>query len=618
MIVPMKKVSILVPASRKKESVDQLRKLGVLHPETREVTSEPVIELEERKNRLEEALSFLGQELGEGNETANVIAGPIDLDAALALADRVIELGEEIRVDRDRIEALSRDRDRLTEWGDFRPDELRELRERGIDIRLYESSIERYRTIEGKDWVYPIDVTKKSARFAAVKPPEDLQEGFIEVPVPERSLSETIETISELQAEIGRLRELMRELPRPVPMLGQALYRVDHVLEFETVLGSMGEEAKVAWLTGFIPADQADHLSEVARKRGWAAMIESPDPEEQVPTMIRNPKWIGIIRPIFSLMGTVPGYREYDISLFFLLFFSVFFAMIIGDAGYGMILLGGSIFAIVKVRSPGRKVPPGVILLLVMSSATVVWGLITGTWFGSQAIAETEPFSWFIVPSLYSFNPRSSDTIKWFCFILGTVHLSIAHLWNLYRGLRMKEGLRVIAQLGWLSMVLGFYYPVLFLVLDPVRYPVPAYAIWLILGGFATVMLFAQQQPHTSFFIGVARGGANLMPTFLNGISAFSDIISYIRLFAVGLASIEIAKAFNAMASDLGTGLVGIIGGMLILLFGHALNLIMGALSVIVHGVRLNMLEFSGHLGMEWTGTPYRPFREASETPTDT
>jgi V/A-type H+-transporting ATPase subunit I len=108
--------------------------------------------------------------------------------------------------------------------------------------------------------------------------------------------------------------------------------------------------------------------------------------------------------------------------------------------------------------------------------------------------------------------------------------------------------------------------------------------------------------------VGIGKGLANLITIGLDGVSAFTDIISYIRLFAVGLASVEIAKSFNSMAEGMMDGIGGIIGGILVLLLGHTLNLIMGALSVIVHGVRLNMLEFSGHLGMQWTGTPYRPF----------
>jgi V/A-type H+-transporting ATPase subunit I len=183
----------------------------------------------------------------------------------------------------------------------------------------------------------------------------------------------------------------------------------------------------------------------------------------------------------------------------------------------------------------------------------------------------------------------------------------MAHIWNFLVQIRNKPRIRAFAQLGWLSMVLGLFYLVLNLVLSADQYPMPFYSIYMILGGAAAVFIFGEQEGH--FFKGVLKGFAGILPTFLSSISAFSDIISYIRLFAVGLASVEIAKSFNSMASGLDNDAVGIIGGILILLLGHGLNLAMGALSVVVHGVRLNMLEFSGHLGMEWTGVEYDPFR---------
>jgi len=157
-------------------------------------------------------------------------------------------------------------------------------------------------------------------------------------------------------------------------------------------------------------------------------------------------------------------------------------------------------------------------------------------------------------------------------------------------------------------MVLGLYFLVLNLVISSEKFPVPLLAKWMIGSGFLFVVAFSRQEGR--FLRGVAMGVANLLTTFLSSISAFADIISYIRLFAVGLAGIEISKSFNAIAAGLGPGPIGLLVGGLILLFGHSLNMAMGALSVVVHGVRLNMLEFSGHLGMEWSGKPYKPFKE--------
>ena len=249
-------------------------------------------------------------------------------------------------------------------------------------------------------------------------------------------------------------------------------------------------------------------------------------------------------------------------------------------------------------------------LLTLLSITTIAWGSITGTWFGSAKIASMFPFNMLIIDSISSLNPSSGGTIRLICFIVGTIHIALAHLQNFIRKL---PHVSAFGDLSWLSMVLGLYYVVLNLVLDATKYKIPDYALYMIGGGLIGVFLFDKQEKGISFLKGVLRGVSDFLPTFLNSISAFSDIISYIRLYAVGLASIAIANSFNDMAAGLGSGVVAAVAGTLILVFGHSLNIVMGALSVIVHGVRLNMLEYAGHRGIEWTGIKYEPFRENSK-----
>ena len=127
--------------------------------------------------------------------------------------------------------------------------------------------------------------------------------------------------------------------------------------------------------------------------------------------------------------------------------------------------------------------------------------------------------------------------------------------------------------------------------------------------GFVLVIVFGSQSPGESFAKGLKAGLGGLFTSFLDTVSCFSNIMSYIRLFAVGMASLAIAQSFNNMA-----GMAGPVFGALIVVLGTVLNIVMGFLSVIVHGVRLNLLEFSGQLGMEWTGYKYEPFRRTVQT----
>lgn len=594
MIAKMKKISLISLESQREKTLKQLKKLGLLHLEELEGTGEVLDTLQREKNLLERAMFQLPAKKKRGK------TGEPDLQKALAVAESIQADLEELRGYHDSIDRLGKEYDRVNPWGDFDPSIIGELAGKGVHLKLVEFT-DKSVLPEGTK-IFPVRSEKSLTRAAILLPREVESFEVAEFPLPEYSLSAIREKIGETEEKIKTLKKRIEENDREP--LENAVHEYEDRIEFETYRTGLGVKDSLIYLTGYIPTKLITPLKDTASKEGWGLLIRDPEEQDPVPTLVENPKAVSIIQPVFDLLGTIPGYREFDISFFFLLFFTLFFAMIIGDAGYGLILLCGTVFGLVKSLRKG--INPGLVLLAVLSLATLGWGAITGTWFGSQTLAELPFLSWAVIPSISSFDPRSNDVVQYLCFIIGTIHLSVAHLWNFFSGLRKKPVIKAFAQLGWLSMVLGLFYLVLQLVLG--IGPMPQYALYMILGGLAAVLVLSEQEGN--FFKGIFKGLGNIMPIFLDSIGAFSDIISYIRLFAVGLASVEIAKSFNAMASGMDSGVVGIIGGILILLLGHSLNLAMGALSVIVHGVRLNMLEFSGHLGMEWTGIPYKPFEE--------
>jgi V/A-type H+-transporting ATPase subunit I len=366
----------------------------------------------------------------------------------------------------------------------------------------------------------------------------------------------------------------------------------------------VGEE-QLSHLVGYIPAKRADALKRAAAENGWALLIDEPAEDDPVPTLVENPRWIRIIRPMFSLMETTPGYREFDISFLFLLFFSLFFAMLIGDAGYGIVLFALTLVA--RLAMPKR--PGGVFsLLFVLSGATIVWGALSGTWFGVEALASNPILSRIVIPQIASFGVENTKTVMFLCFLIGAVHLSIARLINFIRNL---PKLVAFSELGWLSILWGMFFVVRYIVLQEALNPA---GIWLAGAGMILIVVFGEQKGN--FFKGVFFGLLRLPLSLLDSIGSFSNIVSYVRLFAVGLATVAVAANFNAMAAEVGFGIPSGLISAFILFFGHTLNIIMGAMSVIVHGVRLNMLEFSGQLGMEWSGMPYKPFEETeADTP---
>mgnify|MGYP006288905039 CR=1 FL=1 len=623
MIAKMQKVFLVSLEESRRETLEALKKLGVMHLEEYKGQSEEVEQLQRMRAQIERSIYILPPEAGKGASEASAANRRIVNDA-LEIAKRLDQQNEERQRRLETVEKIDREIERIAPLGEFEPSDILDLREKGHYFRLFELNKEERESFP-EDLVYfEVYHTKNRSLYAVVDTEKasrqyDSQDydldAYVEFPLPEKSLSDLREERAEHQQEIDKISNEIGSLGSYRPNLQTAMELLDEQIEFEEVRAGLAqdeESGRIVYLSGFIPADTVDRLKKSAAENGWGLIIKDPEPDENPPTLIENPPAVRIIKPVFDFLGTVPGYREYDISSLFLLFLTVFFAMIIGDAGYGVLFLGTTVYSAAKIRKKSGNVPDIHRLLILMSAATIVWGVLSGTWFGSRYLATAPVFSWFVFEPIASFGSEmSSRVIRHLCFVIGTVQIAIAHAMNFMKEIRQEPKVRSFAQIGWFVMVLGLYYVVLNLVLGGDRYPIPQYSLYMIFGGLALVFIFSEQEGN--FIKGVLKGLANFLPKFLDSISAFSDIISYIRLFAVGLATVEIAKSFNAMAADMGSGVVGIIGGIIILLIGHGLNMAMAALSVVVHGVRLNMLEFSGHLGMEWMGVPYDPFRYRKE-----
>ncbi len=624
MIVPMKKLAVVTAETDRTAAVERMREAGVLHLALDSVQNGEVVTLEERLAVLERARALLppedertnaqaqAAESVEAQRLAERLAADNSGDAAVKQAETLMAQSERHRELREQREKIDRELARLEPWGDIDAAEIRSLEQQGVYLRLYHVKPEVFDEIEAP-YKFVIGRAKGSVRAAVVTLSEAQQPEIEPVALPESGTGALRQQREQLSREIEQIEREFGAIAAYDEHLARAEQLLSERLEFERVRGGMAADSGVAYITGFIPAPDLKAFRKLASEQGWGLLVRDPDPNESVPTLVRNPKPVRIIQPVFKLLATVPGYRELDISMLFLMFFTVFFAMILSDAGYGLIVLAGSLFAARRGRQRHGQVSEGNILLILLSAATIIWGALTGNWFGYEPFAELPVLSALIVEPISTWNPASADNVQLICFILGTLQLTLAHLWNFVRGLQGPSKLRAFTELGWLSIVLGLYYLVLALVIDAARFPVPDFALWMIVAGLAIVFLFSQQAPGVSFVVGVAKGFANFLTNALDSISAFSDIISYIRLFAVGLATVEIANAFNSMAGELSAGVGGVIGvlaAIVVLFIGHTLNLLMAALAVIVHGVRLNMLEFSSHLGMEWSGFPYRPFQK--------
>jgi V/A-type H+-transporting ATPase subunit I len=512
MIVPMRKVTVLVLESARDRELARLKRLGVLHPDIEARTSEDAERILAERDLVAKAVAALPS---EGGEEQGPVPGVRDelVVSGVETAARIVALRETARELTEQADKWRSELDRVRPWGEFEPGDLRDLEEKGIHIRLFSMNRKDYAR-RAPDRAVVISRAETDVLFALLGHGDDTEVAdevrdrpdAKELRLPAKSPAGLRETVSQIMAEIDQTQKQLEMETQHRELLVEAGRELDDRLDHERVRLGMDTGERVAYISGFVPGESEDSLRQAARNNGWGLLLRDPSPEDDVPTRISNPRWIRTIRPVFNLLGVIPGYRERDISMWFLLFFTVFVGMIIGDAGYGALLLVGAIYAIISSRRKHGRVGEGIVLLAVLSLSTLAWGAITGNWFGYEPIAQMRPFSLAVIPSFNSFDPRSTQSVQRVCFFLAVVHLSIARIWNFIREIRQKPVLKSFAQLGWLGIVVGLFFLVVSLFLGQ---EMPPYALYMIVGGIGFVFLFSGQSPETGFFAGIGKGLSN-------------------------------------------------------------------------------------------------------------
>ncbi len=630
MIVPMKKISLLTLDCEKAVTMQKLRKLGLVHIDTVEGSGGRLAELREQTTKLEYSLF----QLSERKDTA---AGQeADLETCLTIADKIAGLTEEKKTCQTRAAAYRTELERLRDWGSMNPYELAALMQDGVRLVPYEMPRREYDALDEAIPTLVLEKSRKTVRFVTVQtkvadipaPAEHYR-----IRLPEKSTAEMERDIGMLEARVREMDANLNELSGYAESIQGAIAALQKEIEMETAVTGMGREelsergdssVAIAWIHGYIPAESLDTLKQTATENGWGLVSDDPTPADDAPTQLKNNRFVSLIYPLTDFLGTVPGYFEYDISGWFLGFILIFFGIIFGDGGYGLLICAAAGLLIGKSKLSGKPVPPTYLLIGLLGLATILWGMLTCTWFGMSPESLPGWLKALSVPVLSNVNAdriwhpfwtngevglTTAQNTQIFCFTLALVQLTVAHVKGLIRN---RHSLKLLADLGSILQLSGMYYVVLSMVVNgavfPLGSPVGLAAIGLVGTGFLLSFVFASYEG--SIGAAILDSLKNIVSVLLGVVNVFSDIVSYIRLWAVGLAGAAISTTVNELAGPLFGDLLFVAIAVVLLVFGHGLNMILNVLSVIVHGVRLNTLEFSSHLDMSWSGHKYKPFAE--------
>lgn len=581
MIVPMKKVSLLCLDEDKKHTLETLRDLGVMHiTATRHVSSDDRTLCENKILLLEKIHNVLAERKLAGQ------AGTAK-DSVQTIKDIAAYLEEQDKNNR-KLDSLRKAAEQLQPWGNFSPELIKKLKAGGINVALCQASPKQYQILKAQGLnCQLVSQNKAMVNFAVITG------GPLDSELPLAVLPDNV-SLAEVQAEIEEILQRNLEISQALDNAAGGLEQLEQQLaelksesEFLRTRDGMAQHERIAVLNGYVPIPEEQNLIAAAKQHGWALLLTEPENPEVVPTLIKTPKIFSIIKPIFEFIGIAPGYNEVDVGVVFLLFFTMFFGMIIGDAGYGSLFLLTAIGCKIKFRDPKFRL--SINLFITLSLMTIFWGAINGNWFGLSAPG----LKFFTEPSI------KDQHIQMICFILAVAQLSIGRIWHGIKIGTLRGGL---GQFGWVLVLWGNFFLTMKLIVFPGDFPVYMYYLYAI--GFILVAACDVNWKDMGAVFNFPFGA----------IGSFVDMLSYIRLFAVGMAGFYIAKSFNDMAVNLAHSspwpVVGVVGAIVVLLFGHILNILLCLMGVLVHGIRLNTLEFSNHIGLRWAGFVYAPFKK--------
>jgi len=612
MIVPMYKYAFLVYHSTYKDFLKDIRKIGVVHISTK--TNEPTPEMQElfrHLNEVDKASKKLDMLESEKSETKP------EFNTGEEVFNRLKNMEKEMEHNHHQVLQLEKEKKQLLPWGDFDWQKLRHLEKQEVHIRFMSCPIRKYEPAWEEEFYIKVITDLDGYRyFVKIEKTEDgaPENGFDEVSgadeliLPERSLSEVNAEINKLKNEADALTHELHQIAYFCkPMLNKYHDEIQQELAEQNALLQTTEEVegKVRLLEGWVPETKKVDLDNYLEENQILYTSEKPEGEEKVPILLKNNRFSRLYEVIGGLYE-LPNHKELDLVPFFAPFYMMFFGFSLGDAGYGLLII--ALAEIFKRKKPALRS----ILSLAqwLGLATVIFGMLTGTFFGIDLINAD-------IPWLERFKAYMIDTNQLFnlAIILGGIQILFGMVLKVINISRVKGFTYSLSTIGWLILIFGLG-TVFGLktadVISPKGAGIAQYVV-LILSGVFILLL---NNPKRNILINF---GAGLWDVYSMGTSLLGDILSYIRLFALGVSSAILGLVFNSMALTMKPDhvILGPLVMIIILVIGHSITIFMAGLGAFVHPIRLTFVEFYKNAGFTGGGKAYTPFAEPASEKTE-
>ncbi|MBQ0020391.1 MAG: ATPase V [Bacteroidales bacterium] len=615
MIGKMTKYTFLVFHKEYDDFLEALRAQGVLHVKEREsgeaMADSQLHELLASKSQLDELKKDMLNTLGKDEAVASDTVTDIDsvqTDYAQFAVKRN-ELSLELT-------NLEQEFALLQPWGKIDWARIAQIEEAGYNVAFYSTT---FLTEEEQTQFNLVEVGESGSRhlFLAVNPQDTLVEVAAEkITLPHKDVDELLTNIKEQKEKIRTLdAEKKAYAVSHLCDVDRALAHLQDSISLEQVKLNTASEADkhVCLLEGFCPNDKVEELNKMLETQGvWYSHHEAT-PEDKAPVKLINNKVVALFETLTRMYG-LPSATDVDHTAILSIFFTLFFAVCVADAGYGLILVGLSLLDIKTHGKVGKKLfGINFKLVLVLGIACIFIGAILGTAFGISLYEQSWVPEWMKACMLVGKFPGTEYDIQMVASLLiGIFHISLAMTVNAIN-VTMQRGFKeCLGTWGWWLAVVGSVVVAGLSLGGVIPQDMMMNVLYGVLG-VAGVGIYLLNNIHRNPVMNILVG---LYDTYNMASGLMGDILSYIRLYALGLAGGMLGATFNDLAymlvgNDLSSAGLMIIGFVLIILIGHILNIAMSCLSAFVHPLRLSFVEYFKNAGYEGKGVEYKPFEKA-------
>ena len=606
MITKMKKLTFLVYHKEYEEFLNSLRELGVVHIVEKQQGAADNTELQENIrlfNRLAATLKLLQNQKHEKNAVIATEGGTAT--RGMQVLDEVDALQTEHGKLSQQLQSYAKEKEVLEVWGNFEPTGIQKLKDAGYIIGFYSCSEGNYKE-EWETEYNAMIVNRISSKVFFVTVTKAGQEVDLDVEqakLPAYSLSrlEALYDTTE-QAIEGNEKKLVALSETDIPSLKAALKELQSQIEFSKVVLSSEQTAgdKLMLIEGWAPAYSKVEIEAYLNDAHVYYEITDPMPGDNVPIRLNNKGFFAWFEPICKLY-MLPKYNELDLTPFFAPFFMVFFGLCLGDSGYGLFLFLGA----TAYRLLAKKVTPSmksiISLIQVLSASTFFCGLLTGTFFG----ANIYDLDWPIVQRLKHAVLMDNNDMFRLSLILGVIQILFGMVLKAVNQTIQFGFKYAIATIGWIILLVSTAVSALFASSELLSMGGTAYKVVLCISG---AMIFLFNTPGKNIFMNIGLG---LWDSYNMVTGLLGDVLSYVRLFALGLSGGILAGVFNSLAVGMSPDnvIAGPIVMVLIFVIGHAINMFMNVIGAMVNPMRLTFVEFFKNSGYEGGGKEYKPFK---------